>query len=91
MWTRAILSANQAHNPAASSARVHLHRDMGDRVLTALTFVWEVEVMEVALYLVRAADSRIEGALAFLKHFEEAERRMTILGAALSILDRYGM
>ncbi len=37
------------------------------------------------------ADSRIEGAVAFLKHFEETEHRMTILGAALSILDRYQM
>ena len=64
---------------------------MGDRWLTTLTFVWEVDVIGAALYLVRAADSRIEGALAFLKHFEEAECRMMILGAALSILDRYGM
>ncbi len=89
--TRAILSANQAHNPAASSARVHLHRDMGGRGLAALTFVWEVEVMGAALYLTRAEDSRIEGSVAFLKHFEEAEHRMTILGAALPILDRYQM
>ncbi len=89
--TWAVLFVNQAHHPATSSARVHLHRDMGGIGLTALTFVWEVEVMGAALYLVRAADSRIEGAIAFLKHFEEKERKMTILGAALSILDRYGL
>ena len=84
--TRKVLVQCGAHNTAASCARVYLHRSRDGRDLDALTFVWEVEVLSSALYLKRVADQHVEGAVAFM---EDYERKQTILGLAVQILERY--
>ncbi len=87
--TRKVLVQCGAHNTAASCARVYLHRSRGGRDLDALTFVWEVEVLSSALYLKRVADQHVEGAVAFMEDYERKERKQTILGLAVQILERY--
>ncbi len=87
--TRKALVRCGVHNPATSCARVHLHRSRGGRGLDTLTFVREVEVLSSALYLKRVADQHVEGEVAFIEDFERKEKKQTILGLAVQILERY--
>lgn len=87
--TRGILESVGAHNRGASVPRLYYPREKGGRGLLSVSQTWELEVVGAALYLVSDEDWQIEGAVKYLKEYEETEMRATLLASAVYVLNKY--